>query len=143
MCFLVQMVCLSENCQKKRTHILEMFNIIITVHAVFALKCACFKLQRLFVYDVLFHLMKLNLQYFCVYFSENGLIYCYLGNSNAQIICFLSLVIILQNKCNLKYYLQAWILINFNHIKYVMMFNNKIIWKIRVLIGNMSICLNK
>lgn len=37
MCFLVQMVCLSENCQKKGTHILEMFNIVIAVQAVFAL----------------------------------------------------------------------------------------------------------
>lgn len=58
MCFLVQMVCLSENCQKKRTHILEMFNIIITVHAVLLYNVHALNSRRLFVYDVLFHLVK-------------------------------------------------------------------------------------
>lgn len=52
------MVCLSENCQKERTQILEMFNIIITVHAVFALQYACFKVRRQFVCDVLFYCVK-------------------------------------------------------------------------------------
>jgi hypothetical protein len=59
------------------------------------------------------------------------------------------LKIILWSKCNLKYYSQGWILINFNHIKYVMMVSVKIIWptKYSFLIENMSVplksCLNQ
>jgi hypothetical protein len=34
MCFPVQMVCFSENCQKKRIHIYGLLDIKITMHAI-------------------------------------------------------------------------------------------------------------
>lgn len=35
----------------------------------------------------------------------------------------------LWSKCNLKYYPQAWILINLNYMKYVMIASVNLIWK--------------
>ena len=55
----------------------------------------------------------------------------------------------LWSKCNLKYYPQAWILINLNYMKYVMIVSVNIIWKSKYsfltesMPVSLKLCLNK